>query len=175
MKQKLLLSALLCSSICMLNGQNGTRPDNAKVILKSGVIRTINVLANDNAVAGKTYEVVNVYKTTPKDITITHSSPNVTYRDNHQGVQNDTFFYIARDIITSGLDTNYVVIVKDELSADLYPGDANKDNICNHIDILNIGIAYGKNEIMREGKFLTTNWEAVSAYDWIQTNNKSNL
>lgn len=174
MKQKLLLAALLCSSIYILSGQNGTRPDNAKVILKSGVVRTINVLANDNAAAGKTYEVVNVYKTTPKDITITHSSPNVTYRDNHQGVQNDTFFYIARDIITSGLDTNYVVIVKDELSADLYPGDANKDNICNHIDILNIGIAYGKSEIMREGKFLTTNWEAVSAYDWTQTNNKSN-
>ena len=28
---------------------------------------------------------------------------------------------------------------------------------------------------MREGKFLTTNWEAVSAYDWTQTNNKSNF
>jgi hypothetical protein len=174
MKRKLLLSALLCSSMHILLGQNGTRPDNAKVILKSGVVRTINVLANDNAVAGKTYEVVDIYKTTLKDITITHSSPNVTYQDNHHAVQNDTFFYIARDINSGSLDTNYVVIVKDELSQDLYPGDANKDNLCNHIDVLNIGIAYGKNEIMREGKFLTTNWEAVSAYDWTLTNNKSN-
>ena len=49
MKQKLLLFALLGSSVFTLMGQNGTRPDEAKVILGSEVVRTINIIANDNA------------------------------------------------------------------------------------------------------------------------------
>jgi hypothetical protein len=173
MKRKLLLSTLLCSSIYILLGQ-GTRPDNAKVILGSRVVRTINVIANDNAVAGKTFEVVGVFKTTPKDIAITHATPNVTYQDNHNGPQNDTFYYIARDINSGSLDTNYVVITKDYINQDLYPGDANKDNICNNIDVLNIGIAYGKSEIIREGIYLSNDWVPVKSYDWSLTSMKSN-
>ena len=38
----------------------------------------------------------------------------------------------------------------------LYPGDTNNDGICNHIDLLPIGIAYNTEGIPREGA--TTDW-----------------
>jgi hypothetical protein len=174
MKQKLLLSALLCSSAFALWGQNGTRPDEAKVILGSEVIRAIFVLANDNAVAGKTYQLASVYKTSTKNFIINVSGQNVNYQDKDHGQQNDTFFYVAREISSGSLDTNYVVIKKDVLPRDLYPGDANKDNICNNIDVLSIGIAYGSSEIPREGIYNTDNWVPVSSYNWALTNIKSN-
>ena len=174
MKQKLLLFALLGSSVFTLVGQNGTRPDEAKVILGSEVVRTINVIANDNAIAGKTYQLENVYKTTTKNIIVARVGTNATYQAKHSDAQNDTFYYVAREINSGSLDTNYVVIKKDVLSYDLRPGDANKDNICNNIDVLNIGIAYGKSEIPREGLFLTDSWTLVKAYDWPLTNVKSN-
>ncbi len=175
MKQKLLLSALLCSSLHILLGQNGTRPDEAKVILGSGVVRTINVVANDNGTAGKTYTLLNVYPavTSLGNITINTVGGNATFKADHTGPQNDTFFYRAQDNF-GGIDTNYVVVRKDALSLDLYPGDANKDNICNHIDILNIGIAYGRTEIVREGIYFNNDWAPVRAYDWTLTNVKSN-
>jgi len=174
MKQKLLLIGLICTNMQILLAQNGTRPDEAKVILESKVIRTINVTSNDNAVPGKTYEIFDVYKTTSNNIVIDVVAPNVTYQDNHGGAQNDTFYYIAREVNSGTFDTNYVVIKKDALSYDLRPGDANRDNICNNIDVLNIGIAYGKSEIAREGIFLTDNWTLVKSYDWSLTNLKSN-
>lgn len=174
MKQKLLLSALLCSSAFALIGQNGTRPDEARVIQESEVIRSINVLVNDDAIAGKTYQLQSVYKTTPKNIIIANVGTNVTYQAKHSDLQNDTFYYIAKEINSGLLDTNYVVIKKDALSYDLRPGDANKDNICNNIDVLNIGLAYGKSEIAREGLFFTNDWTLVKAYDWSLTNMKSN-
>ncbi|MCE2963248.1 MAG: T9SS type A sorting domain-containing protein [Chitinophagales bacterium] len=175
MKQKLLLSALLCSSVQILLGQNGTRPDEAKVILGSQVVRTINVVANDNGTPGKTYTLLNVYPavTSIGNITVNTVGGNATFQANHNGSQNDTFFYRAQDNL-GAIDTNYVVVRKDALSLDQYPGDANKDNLCNHIDILNIGIAYGKSEIMREGIYFNNNWVLVKAYDWTLTNVKSN-
>lgn len=173
MKQKLLLAALLTSTVFM-QSQNGTRPDEAKVILGSNVVRTINVLANDNAVAGKSYQLIGVFNLSSKNIAINTSGNNATYQDNHGAPGNDTFYYIAKDINSGTQDTNYVVIKKDNLNLDMYPGDANRDNICNNIDILNIGVAYGKNEIEREGIYRTDNWTLVKAYDWSLTNMKSN-
>lgn len=177
MKQKLLLTILVYSGMHGLLAQNGTRPDEAKVILGSGVVRTIPVLANDNAVAGKNYQLTSVYHSvtsSASDIQINIVGANATYKALHSDVRNDTFFYIATDVNTNIKDTNYVVVKKDALSLDLYPGDANRDNICNHIDILNIGIAYGRTEIAREGVYLSENWAPVRAYDWALTNMKSN-
>jgi hypothetical protein len=174
MKQKLLLSAILCSSAFTLIGQNGTRPDEARVILRSEVIRTINVLANDDAVIGKTYQLDSVYKTSTKNFIINKVGQTATYQDKDHGNQNDTFYYRAKEINSGALETNYIVIKKDDLLRDLRPGDANKDNICNNIDVLNIGIAYGFTEIAREGIYFNDNWVPVSAYDWSLTNMKSN-
>lgn len=174
MKQKLLLSAFFYSSVIALLGQNGTRPDAAKVIIGSEVVRTINVLVNDNAVTSKIYQLDTVYKTSTKNFIVNKVGQNATYQDKDHGSQNDTFYYIAKDINSGLFDTNSVVITKDFQSQDLFPGDANKDNICNNVDVLNIGIAYGINEMPREGKYLTDSWIKVAAYDWTLTNMKSN-
>lgn len=161
-----------------LTAQNGTRPDYNKVIVGSEVVRTIDVLANDNAVAGKNYQLTGnfIYSNTSPSTTIEvlKVGNNVTYKAIHTDARSDTFYYIARDINSNTLDTNFVVITKDVLSLDLYPGDANKDNICNNIDVLNIGIAYGRNEIVREGKYFNDDWAPVRAYDWTLTSLKSN-
>lgn len=177
MDKKLLKLLIIFIGFQSMKGQNGTRPDSDKVIVGSQVVRTIAVLANDNAVAGKNYQLTSVFHsvTSPStNIDIAVSGNNVTYKDKQNSANTDTFFYVAKDLISGISDTNYVVITKDNLNYDLYPGDANKDNICNNIDVLNIGIAYGKAQIVREGIFLTNDWLPVKAYDWTLSNNKSN-
>lgn len=175
MKNKLLLFYLVILSAGISLAQNGTRPDEAKVIVGSRVVRTIPVLDNDNLVAGKSYQLTNVYQTAGKNIIIAVEGNNVTYQCIHNANASDTFYYIARDINSNTFDTNTVVVRKDELPRDLRPGDANKDNICNNIDVLNIGIAYGKTEIAREGDYINDNFFFIhKAYDWSLANLKSN-
>lgn len=177
MKKNLLKIVLFSLVTNLAFGQNGTRPDTDKVIVGSKVVRTIDVLANDNAVAGKSYQLQSVYYsiTSPSTfITIGISGNKTTYTAIQNLTTNDTFFYVAKDLNSGTNDTNYVVITKDNLVQDLYPGDANKDNLCNHIDILNIGIAYGKSQFIREGIYLNNDWAPVRAYDWTGSNLSSN-
>jgi hypothetical protein len=147
------------------------------VIVDSKVIRSIDVIANDNAVPGINYTLDTFYYSTTSpspNISLTKLGNIMTYQDNQtSATSNDSFFYIAKDQF-GAKDTNVVVIRKSALPYDLYPGDANKDNICNNIDVLSIGIAYNKSESIREGIFKTDVWKVVKAYDWSQSNQKSN-
>lgn len=53
-----------------------------------------------------------------------------------------------------------------EEEQEVWPGDANADNIAHHIDLLNIGLAYG---FQGQPRFEDgANWLAVSATDWTQ-------
>ena len=51
-----------------------------------------------------------------------------------------------------------------ECDEDVWPGDTNTDNIANHFDLLNIGIAFGSEGPQRPEA--TTDWNAMSAYNW---------
>lgn len=162
---------LLCALSYGMTAANGTQPDSGRVIVGSQVQLTIPVLNNDDVARG--YTLSAIYPTTgPFNISI--SGNNVLYNENGQGTtNNDTFYYVAKDA-SNVLDTNYVVIYKSDLTPDLFPGDANRDNICNNIDVLNIGIAYGKSQIAREGVYKSDNWTMKRAYDWTQFNAVSN-
>ena len=166
------ISIIIALTYCILgmNAQNGTQPDSARVIVGSKVTLNISVLANDNLNASKNYVLQSVYKsTTSQSINLTMSGNIASYQDPQQTSSTDTFFYIAKDLNSGSFDTNYVVIRKSDLPKDLYPGDANKDHICNYLDVLNIGATYSKTGFVREGIFLTSNWEPLRAYDWTST------
>lgn len=51
---------------------------------------------------------------------------------------------------------------EDELR--VWPGDANRDNVANHLDLLNIGIAFGAQGPDRSDE--STEWEGFLAPDW---------
>ncbi len=53
-----------------------------------------------------------------------------------------------------------------ECDEDVWPGDTNYDNIANHFDLLNIGIAYGAEGPVREDD--NTEWDAMPANSWAQ-------
>ncbi|KAA3622021.1 MAG: T9SS C-terminal target domain-containing protein, partial [Bacteroidetes bacterium] len=53
-----------------------------------------------------------------------------------------------------------------ECDEDVWPGDTNSDNIANHFDLLNIGIAYGADGPEREDD--NTEWDAMPANNWNQ-------
>jgi hypothetical protein len=147
--------------------QNGTQPDSARVIVGSQANISVDVLLNDNLNASKDYELISVYKsTTSTSVNISTNGSKAQYQDPQGTTNNDTFFYVVRDKNTSVLDTNYVVVRKSDLIADLKPGDANNDNICNNLDVLNIGVAYSQIGISREGIFKSTNWGVVKAFNW---------
>lgn len=155
--------------------QNGTQPDSSRVIPGSEVTRTIDVLTNDILNMSKDYELSSVYKSqTSPNVTIAVDNGKVTFKTTELSASNDTFFYIVRDKISTTFDTNHVVVRKSNLAFDLNPGDANKDDICNHIDLLAIGTAFGQNDEEREGLFKTSNWTPVKAYDWPNSNNVTN-
>lgn len=53
---------------------------------------------------------------------------------------------------------------KTEKEDEVWPGDTNLDNIANHIDLLNIGLAYGEEGPARANANIS--WEAQQAEDW---------
>lgn len=175
MKRIFTLLIAICS--LSLSAQKGTRPDSARVIVGSGVTRSIDVLANDIANGARTYSLDNFFYsvTSPStSITLVKNGNKMDYKDNQPGsTSNDTFFYIAKDQFNVP-DTDYVVVRKSDLPIDLYPGDANRDKICNNIDVLNIGIGYGKMNTAREGVYKTDAWSPIRAYDWTEFSQKSN-
>lgn len=157
----------LILSFGVINAQNGTQPDSARVIVGSQANISVDVLLNDNLNANKDYELISVYKsTTSTSVNISTNGSKAQYQDPQGTTNNDTFFYVVRDKNTMTLDTNYVVVRKSDLIADLKPGDANNDNICNNLDVLNIGVAYSQIGISREGIFKSTNWGVVKAFNW---------
>lgn len=48
----------------------------------------------------------------------------------------------------------------------VWPGEINKDNLVNHLDILNLGVAYGSVGPMRDE--LNVNWEELAGEDWLR-------
>ncbi len=48
--------------------------------------------------------------------------------------------------------------------AQVWPGDANSDNIANHCDLLNLGIAFGQQGFSRPNQ--STDWDGLAAEDW---------
>lgn len=171
MRIRILFLSMLVFGFGSLFAQNGTQPDSARVIVGSQANISIAVLLNDNLNTNKDYELVSVYKsTTSTSVNISVNGSNAQYQDPQGTTNNDTFFYVVRDKNTSTFDTNYVVVRKSDLLADLKPGDANNDNICNNLDVLNIGVAFSQSGIAREGIFKTTNWGVVKAFNWTGNN-----
>ncbi len=171
---KKISTLLILGTILTTNAQNGTQPDSSRMIVGSQVVRTIDVLANDILVSAKTYTLDTFYKSASSpSIILTKNGNSINFQTLDLTATDDSFFYVVKDQF-GGKDTNFVIVRKSNLNLDLYPGDANKDNICNNIDVLNIGIAYGKTEIAREGIYKTDNWGPVRAYDWTFSNQKSN-
>lgn len=50
--------------------------------------------------------------------------------------------------------------------SDIWPGDANQDNIANYIDLINIGVAYGARGVARTNN--RTDWQSVPGSAWNQ-------
>lgn len=50
--------------------------------------------------------------------------------------------------------------------SDVWPGDANKDNIANYIDLINVGVAYGSRGLARAER--TTDWASIPGSAWSQ-------
>jgi hypothetical protein len=55
----------------------------------------------------------------------------------------------------------------EEEGGDVWPGDANSDNIANNLDLLNLGIAFGAIGPTRNEPSIA--WEAWPSMDWVET------
>lgn len=168
MKNLYIFILSILGGMTSLYSQNGTQADSGRVIIGSQVQLTIDVLSNDNLVAGKNYSLESVFKSvTSQAINISVLNGKAVYQDiQGTSLANDTFFYVARNLNDNSLDTNFVVVRKTDLPLDVSPGDANKDNICNYLDVLSIGVGFGKTNQEREGIYKTNNWGVLRAYNW---------
>jgi hypothetical protein len=103
---------------------------------------------------------VNAYLPT-NDTTFTIGTVAVTISNNGQHVslsgEIETLAFGTED----GIISNICYALLDD---DLWPGDVNLDNIANHLDLLSIGLAFGKEGPKRVDE--STDWEALIAEDW---------
>jgi len=63
-----------------------------------------------------------------------------------------------------GFSIDNICFGEQQVISEVWPGDANNDNIAHHVDLLNIGLAYGE-----EGPFRAidgTGWIGVESMDW---------
>lgn len=75
----------------------------------------------------------------------------------------DALIYVTVDSAgNSGIGTLTILIGEGDEC--VWPGDANDDNVANHVDLLSIGLFYGDTGPSRYSD--STNWEAQYSIDW---------
>ena len=97
-------------------------------------------------------------------------TPNVTVHfdvdENNTDEGIATFEGDIESLFTGGVEfqiDNVCFNVDDELT-DVWPGDANNDNLASHFDLLNVGIAFGKEGSERD--IINNDWFAMPGEDW---------
>lgn len=79
----------------------------------------------------------------------------------------ETLEFWLSDARIPNCEQKFEVSIKDACSQDgddVWPGDANQDNIANHLDLINLGIAWGKQGPART--LAGTRWTGVPASSW---------
>jgi len=139
----LVLNVLICGEIF---GQIDLRNDSFKFRNDVTLSYNLYVKNNDMSLNGSLIKLTKAIKLGPNSVKYNLSIIDSNYimiTDTVLSSYIDYFQYYGRDS-SGNIDSAIVSFEKKILTGDMYPGDANNDNLVNHFDLFPIGLMYNK-------------------------------
>ena len=142
MRKLLLLICLTFSTWLYTNAQLGRD----SFYFRDDMNVDYHLLVKLNDVNGTTSKIVGWTKfgqdTSLYTIQISADSNYIMVKSTSTALTIGNFWYITK--LGSSIDSTTVFFERKSMVADVYPGDCNKDNLVNHMDLFPIGLAFGQ-------------------------------
>jgi hypothetical protein len=125
----------------------------------------LNVLRNDSLPATGINTISSIFNASPGYL-YTIVGDNVLLTDT--SIINDTFefSYVLKNSLRSDSSTASVSIRKYDILTNVFPGDMNSDSLVNHIDLLNLGVNYGRYGSPRRNNDANINFNSYVSPNW---------
>jgi hypothetical protein len=129
----------------------------------------LNVLRNDSLPVTGINTISSIFNAT-QGYLFTIVGDKVLLTDTSTSVNSISFSYILRNSLRSDSSTAFVSIRKDDILTKVFPGDMNSDSLVNHLDLLNLGVNYGRYGSPRRISEANSNFTSYVSPNWPGSN-----
>jgi hypothetical protein len=125
----------------------------------------LNVLRNDSLPLTGTNFISAITNATP-GYTFTIVGNQILLTDTSTTTNFISFNYILRNSLRSDSSIASVSIPKNDIKTTIFPGDMNSDSLVNHLDLLNLGVNYGRYGSPRRNNDANINFNSYVSPNW---------
>lgn len=129
----------------------------------------LNVLRNDSLPVTGINTISSIFNATPGYL-FTIVGDKVLLTDTSTSNDFISFNYIIRNSLRSDSSTASVSIRKYDILTKVFPGDMNSDSLVNHLDLLNLGVNYGRYGSPRRNNDANINFNSYVSSNWPNSN-----
>jgi hypothetical protein len=169
MIKKIIISILILTS-SQVSAQFKLFNDDYNFRRDTGLNYNVYVKNNDT---GAKINLVKIYRIQKLGVTAANYkveySPDSFYirlLDSTNSTYSGSFMYYGIDPTTSVVDSATVTFNKIDITPEVYPGETNKDNLVNHLDLFAIGMFYGEKGDSRHNQDTNTIFTPKRISNW---------
>lgn len=169
MKPKILIFLLLIAgTYSSMDAQFVAMSDSFEIRKDTGSY-FLNVLRNDSLPNTGVNSIASIFNTTPGYLFIIVGD-KVLLTDTSTTNNNIGFSYVLKNSLRSDSSTTSVSIRKYDILTKMFPGDMNSDSLVNHLDLLNLGVNYGRYGSPRRSTDANINFNSYVSSNWPNSN-----
>ena len=169
MKPKILIFLLLLTGFySSVNAQFRAMNDSFEIRKDTGSY-FLNVLRNDSLPTTGVNSIASIFNTTP-GFFYTIVGDKILLTDTSTSNNFISFSYVLKNSLRSDSSTTSVSIRKDDVLTKVFPGDMNSDSLVNHLDLLNLGVNYGRYGSPRRNNEANFNFSSYVSPNWPNSN-----
>lgn len=165
MNRNLLLLCFFFASVQQALSQ--LKPDS--FVFRDDIDIDYNLSVRNNDTDKDSLKIVNVVKlgsnASKYTLTISSDSFLVQIFSADNSLDSSTFYYVTKHK-NGSLDSTFVFFERKAVATTIYPGDCNKDNLVNHLDVFPIGIFYGKTGYPRNNSDTSIVFQPRKSQNW---------
>lgn len=169
MKPKILIFLLLIAgTYSSMDAQFVAMSDSFEIRKDTGSY-FLNVLRNDSLPTTGINTISSIFNATPGYI-YTIVGDKVLLTDTSTTNNNIGFSYVLKNSLRSDSSITSVSIRKYDILTKGFPGDMNSDSLVNHLDLLNLGVNYGRYGSPRRNNDANINFISYVSPNWPNSN-----
>lgn len=169
MKPKILIFLLLIAgTYSSMDAQFVAMSDSFEIRKDTGSY-FLNVLRNDSLPATGINTISSIFNAT-QGYLFTIVGDKVLLTDTSTTNNNIGFSYVLKNSLRVDSSITSVSIRKDDILTKIFPGDMNSDSLVNHLDLLNLGVNYGRYGSPRRNNDANINFISYVSPNWPNSN-----
>lgn len=169
MKPKILIFLLLLAgTYSSMDAQFVAMSDSFEIRKDTGSY-FLDVLRNDSLPTTGVNSIASIFNTTPGYL-FTIVGDKVLLTDTSTSNNFIGFSYVLKNSLRIDSSTTSVSLKKEDVLTKVFPGDMNSDSLVNHLDLLNLGVNYGRYGTPRRISEANVNFLSYVSPNWPNSN-----